>query len=61
VCASIRPWEPDFLGEGKNGGWRPVGGVALQALAKETSVQPAKVVDRMKKFDWEVMQLIGME
>jgi hypothetical protein len=44
--------EPDLLEEAKKRGWelRPVGGEELEALAKEVSVQPADVVERMKKL-----------
>lgn len=44
--------EPDLLDEAKKRGWelRPVGGEDLEALAKEVSVQPADVVERMKKL-----------
>ena len=44
--------EPDLLDEAKKRGWelRPVGGQDLEALAKEVSVQPADVVERMKKL-----------
>lgn len=44
--------EPDLLDEAKKRGWelRPVGGEDLGALAKEVSVQPADVVERMKKL-----------
>ena len=44
--------EPDLLEEAKKRGWelRPVGGEELETLAKEVSVQPADVVERMKKL-----------
>jgi tripartite-type tricarboxylate transporter receptor subunit TctC len=44
--------EPDLLEEAKKRGWelRPVSGEDLEALAKEVSVQPAEVVERMKKL-----------
>ena len=44
--------EPDLLDEAKKRGWelRPVGGEDLEALAKEVSVQPPEVVERMKKL-----------
>jgi hypothetical protein len=44
--------EPDLLEEAKKRGWelRPVTGEDLQSLAKEVSVQPADVVERMKKL-----------
>jgi tripartite-type tricarboxylate transporter receptor subunit TctC len=42
--------DPDLLAEAKKRGWElsPVSGEDLQALAKEVSVQPADVVERMK-------------
>ena len=42
--------EPDLVDEAKKRGWelRPVGGEELEVLAKEVSVQPADVVERMK-------------
>jgi hypothetical protein len=44
--------ESDLLAEAKKRGWelRPVGGDDLAALAKEVSVQPAEVVERMKQL-----------
>ena len=44
--------EPDLLDEAKKRGWelRPVGGEDLATLAKEVSVQPADVAERMKKL-----------
>jgi tripartite-type tricarboxylate transporter receptor subunit TctC len=44
--------EPDLLEEAKKRGWelRPVGGEELQALAREVSVQPSDVVERMKRL-----------
>ena len=44
--------EPDLLEEAKKRGWelRPVGGEELQALAREVSVQPPDVVERMKRL-----------
>jgi hypothetical protein len=44
--------EPDLLDEAKKRGWelRSVGGEELEALAREVSVQPAEVVERMKKL-----------
>jgi tripartite-type tricarboxylate transporter receptor subunit TctC len=44
--------EPDLVEEAKKRGWelRPVAGEDLEALAKEVSVQPPEVVDRMKKL-----------
>jgi tripartite-type tricarboxylate transporter receptor subunit TctC len=44
--------EPDLLEEAKKRGWelRPVSGEDLQSLAQEVSVQPADVVERMKKL-----------
>ena len=44
--------EPDLLAEAKKRGWelRPVGGEDLAALAKEVSVQPSEVVERMKQL-----------
>ena len=42
--------EPDLVEEAKKRGWelRPVGGEELEVLAKEVSVQPPEVVERMK-------------
>ena len=42
--------EPDLVDEAKKRGWelRPVGGEELEVLAKEVSVQPPDVVERMK-------------
>jgi tripartite-type tricarboxylate transporter receptor subunit TctC len=44
--------EGDLLEEAKKRGWelRPVGGEELQALAREVSVQPPDVVERMKRL-----------
>jgi tripartite-type tricarboxylate transporter receptor subunit TctC len=44
--------EPDLLAEAKKRGWelRPVGGEDLAALAKEVSMQPSEVVQRLKKL-----------
>jgi len=44
--------EPDLLAEAKKRGWalRPVSGEDLATLAKEVSVQPADVVERMKQL-----------
>jgi tripartite-type tricarboxylate transporter receptor subunit TctC len=44
--------EPDLLAEAKKRGWelRPVEGEDLAALAKEVSMQPTDVVDRLKKL-----------
>jgi tripartite-type tricarboxylate transporter receptor subunit TctC len=44
--------EPELLAEAKKRGWelRPVGGEDLATLAKEVSVQPVEVVERMKKL-----------
>jgi tripartite-type tricarboxylate transporter receptor subunit TctC len=44
--------EPDLLEEAKKRGWelRPVSGEDLEALAKEVSIQPPDVVERMKKL-----------
>jgi tripartite-type tricarboxylate transporter receptor subunit TctC len=44
--------EPDLLDEAKKRGWelRPVSGEDLEALAKEVSLQPPEVVERMKKL-----------
>ncbi|MGB7947082.1 MAG: tripartite tricarboxylate transporter substrate-binding protein [Candidatus Binatia bacterium] len=44
--------EPDLVDEAKKRGWalRPVGGEELEILAKEVSVQPPDVVERMKKL-----------
>jgi tripartite-type tricarboxylate transporter receptor subunit TctC len=44
--------EPDLLAEAKKRGWelRPVSGEDLAALAKEVSVQPPDVVERMKQL-----------
>jgi tripartite-type tricarboxylate transporter receptor subunit TctC len=42
--------EPDLVAEANKRGWelRPVGGEVLESLAKEVSVQPLDVVERMK-------------
>jgi tripartite-type tricarboxylate transporter receptor subunit TctC len=42
--------EPDLVDEAKKRGWelRPVGGEELEVLAKEVSVQPPDVMERMK-------------
>ena len=44
--------EPDLMDEAKKRGWemRPVTGEELEILAKEVSMQPADVVERMKKL-----------
>jgi tripartite-type tricarboxylate transporter receptor subunit TctC len=44
--------EPDLLTEAKKRGWelRPVDGEDLAVLAKEVSMQPPDVVDRLKKL-----------
>jgi len=44
--------EPDLLAEAKKRGWelRPVNGEDLATLAKEVSMQPPEVVDRLKKL-----------
>jgi tripartite-type tricarboxylate transporter receptor subunit TctC len=44
--------EPDLVNEAKKRGWelRPVSGEELEALAKEVSVQPPDVVERMKSL-----------
>jgi hypothetical protein len=42
--------DSDLVDEAKKRGWelRPVGGEDLEVLAKEVSVQPLEVVERMK-------------
>jgi hypothetical protein len=44
--------DPDLADEAKKRGWelRPVPGEELEVLAKEVSVQPPDVVERMKSL-----------